>query len=446
MAKPVSEKLLKNLQTKCELHFEPNPFFIFGVSGGADSMAMLYAFHNLNARGLVVHINYGKRGDESDKDQELVEQMAFSWGFECCSIRLNPEEAEGQNFQDWARKQRYQVFRDLKAEAEADAICTAHHQNDQIETILQKVFRGSSPAAWQGMKVVEKDLFRPFLDISKQQILDFCASEAIPYRTDSSNLESDFARNFIRHRLEKEMNEFFPGWQENILQLPVHGRAFEESMNWIADTVAHEQNIHLAKYRSLPKELKPAFWKVILDRSGHAGDYTKGQLLELAEIESLQTGRVLEIPPFQITKGREIIHIQPAQQKQITPATFTQEQLKKTVSTQGVELGLSATFPDNMPLCLDAEKLSWPVILRLWEPGDGFRPLGMDGHQKVAHHLTNRKIPAHLKEKALVLCGSDGTIYAIIYPVVAANGERGAISELAKIKFKSQTYLTINFT
>ncbi|HBX66827.1 MAG TPA: hypothetical protein DEG32_11995, partial [Balneolaceae bacterium] len=118
----------------------------------------------------------------------------------------------------------------------------------------------------------------------------------------------------------------------------------------------------------------------------------------------------------------------------------------KAVEKRGIKFRLKSRLSKKASLQLDSDKLAWPLVLRTWEAGDAFHPLGMDGHQKVSDHLTNRKIPSHLKEKALVLCGSDSTIYAIIYPVSAVNGERGAVSEIAKYNSSSQTFLTINFT
>lgn len=130
------------ISNKVDRHFPGTPNFVIGVSGGADSMALLYAFKQLEISCFVVHINYGLRGVESDKDQELVEQMSFQWGFECCSVRLNTEEMQSGNFQNWARNERYMIFEDLAEEIKADAIAVAHHQDDQIETIVQKLFRG----------------------------------------------------------------------------------------------------------------------------------------------------------------------------------------------------------------------------------------------------------------------------------------------------------------
>ncbi|WP_421772973.1 tRNA lysidine(34) synthetase TilS [Gracilimonas sp.] len=446
MAKSISKKIQKHLSKGLTDHFEPDAFFVLGVSGGPDSMALLYLFHLLKQEALVVHVNYGKRSKQSDKDQELVEQMAFQWDFECCSIRLNPKEAEGENFQNWARKQRYQFFRDLKRYSGAEAIVTAHHQDDQVETILQKLFRGSGPSAWQGMKEWDGELFRPLLSFNKEDILAFCESKAVPYRTDESNKNSDFARNFIRNEFARNMDDLLPGWKKNILNLPEQGKLFEASISKITDQVTKKNSINLKKYAQLPEILKPAVLKYLLDQFGLEGSYSKGQLEELTELEFLQPGKSMEVGTLVFTRERDEIHLQKNKIAEHFSQRISEEHAQGGYNLNGITLKKTNKRPEKAALRLDASKLSWPLTIRNWSTGDALQPLGMDGHQKISDHLTNRKIPSHFKEKALVLCGSDGTIYAILYPVPATNRERGAISELAKCESTSTSFLTINFS
>ncbi|WP_428235415.1 tRNA lysidine(34) synthetase TilS [Gracilimonas sp.] len=446
MAKSISKKIQKHLSQSLADYFDPDAFFILGVSGGLDSMALLYLFHLLEREALVVHINYGKRGKQADKDQELVEQLAFQWGFECCSIRLNPKEAEGENFQNWARKQRYQFFRDLKSDSGAEAIVTAHHQDDQVETILQKLFRGSGPAAWQGMREWDGKLFRPLLNFDKEDILAFCEAEAIPYRTDESNQSSDYARNFIRNEFAQQMDSLLPGWKQNILNLPEQGKLFEASITEITEQVTNNNSINLKKYAQLPQILKPAVLKTLLDQFGLEGVYSKGQLEALTELEFLQPGKSMKVGDLVLTRERGGIHLQKNESIDEISQKISKKIAHEGYSLNGITLKKTKKPSGKAALKLDASKLSWPLTLRSWSDGDALQPLGMAGHQKVSDHLTNRKIPSHFKEKALVLCGSDSTIYAILYPVPATNNEQGAISELAKCESTSTTFLTINFS
>lgn len=447
MAKSKLTIIQDHLEEVLSKYFEEDDLFILGVSGGPDSMALLYLMHLLNRNVFVVHVNYGKRGISSDKDQELVEQISFTWGFESCSVSLDPAGAENENFQNWAREQRYQFFRDFKENYKAAAIITAHHQNDQVETILQKILRGSAPTAWQGMQVWDGEILRPLLPFDKNDILDLCRSEAVPYRIDKSNNESDFARNFIRNELSGKMNELFPGWQQNLLDLNTFGTTYSSAVKYILESLSGDKFIHLNKLAELDTHLKKAVLKRFLDNHGIAGQYSKQQLNEMVNIDSLQTGKSIQIGGLELIRDRELLRLR----TKIDSVEPTADIISRSDAVSGYKAShFTITLTDQKPkypnLRMDASELNWPLEIRRWEPGDTFKPLGLNGRQKISDHLTNRKIPTVSREKALVLCGSDGTIYAIIYPDNADIGENGAISDTVKCAPYTKTYLTINFS
>ncbi|SMO57292.1 tRNA lysidine(34) synthetase TilS [Gracilimonas mengyeensis] len=446
MAQSLLTQLENHLEKVRRQYFAPDDFFVLGVSGGPDSMALMYLLKRLEISALIVHVNYGKRDEASDLDQELAEQMAFQWGFECCTIPLNPEDAGDENFQNWARKQRYRFFRDFKEEYDAAAILTAHHQDDQVETILQKLLRGSAPEAWQGMSVWDGELFRPLLPFTKQQILDYCDGEVIPYRVDESNLQSDYARNFLRNELAEQMDGFFPGWQQNILKLQEQGERFEAAMQQVAGQVAEKNMIDLTKYSALPDNLKTSVLKTILKINGLEQSLSRGEWQQLKEIEHIQTGTTIEAGNLRLTSDRGQVVIQAHKEQASISYTFKRGEVESDFKTGPVSLKLVSSRSQSANLQVDADKLQWPLTLREWQEGDRFTPLGLSGSQNIAKHLTSRKIPAHLKEKALVLCGSDGTIYAIIYPVKAENNEWGAVAEEARYHPQTEIFLTINLS
>lgn len=446
MAKSLKTTLQNHLKETLSRYFSNGDLFIIGVSGGPDSMALLYLMHLLQQSVFVVHVNYGKRGEASDKDQELVEQMAFAWGYESCSVSLDPPETTNQNFQNWAREQRYRIFRDLKENYDATALVTAHHRNDQVETIFQKILRGSAPTAWQGMEIWDGEILRPLLPFDKDQILEFCKTEAIPYRLDESNEESDFARNFIRNELAANMDRLFPGWQQNLLNLNTFGSAYSSAISFVLERVSDNRSIHLKEFSKLDPALKKAVLKRFLDDHGLEGTYSKQQLNDLGDIGTLQTGKSIEIGKFKLTRDRDLLRLH----TNTDPDPPVSQMIHKTDVASGHKiLFFTLNFSDQEPrspdLRMDASKLKWPLEIRRWKPGDTVEPLGLKGSQKISDHLTNRKIPTIYREKALVLCGSDSTIYAIIYPDNADIGETGAISESVKCDPNTKTYLTINF-
>lgn len=444
MSKFVLNPVEKTFKTSLDTLFSDHPELIAGVSGGADSMALLFLIKKMGLNALVVHINYGLRGKESDLDQELVEGISFEWGFDCVSIRLNVEDSNKENFQKWARDQRYQVFRDLKAENNANAIIVAHHQDDQVETILQKLLRGSSVAAWQGMKEWNGEIWRPLLGLSKEQILDFCQSENIPYRTDLSNLSSDYARNFIRNDLGQKFDNFFPGWRQNLLALSGLGEVTQQAVEELVKTVSAKNEISISKLNEFPAELRKAVLKKFLNHQ-EIYQISRGELEKIDELRTSDSGKRIILDNDQyVIKDRESL------------ALIASDEGKNDLIFEHIETFNRVDHPDlafevtdnivlKEGLYIATDNLKWPVTLRRWKAGDKFTPFGMSGSQTVADHLTNRKVSSAKKEKALVLCGSDSTIYAIIFPELSKDNQTGTISEQVKHTGETKKTLTIHF-
>src|SRR5690554_4816319 len=421
----------------------PQSKVIVGVSGGADSMALLYLVHSLKLDALIVHINYGKRGEESDKDQELVEGMSFEWGFECVSLSLEMEEGAKRNFQDWARTERYRIFRELKEVNDAAAILVAHHQDDQVETILHRLFRGSGVVAWQGMKVWDGELLRPFLNSTKQEILDYCAQHCIPFRIDASNLESDYARNFIRNNFGPKLTQFFPGWETNILALPKRAQITEQAIEALLGPISNEDSLELELLLTYPIELQLALLKLFVERR-HTS-ISKGQLEELLNLTTLEVGkRVILDDNLSVIKEREQLVLSTQSSHSGTQLLLDKSDLNTPFKLKRHTFKIETIDPGNVGLRMDAQTMEWPITIRNWENGDKIKPFGMEGTQKISDHLTNLKVSSINKEKTLVLCASDGNIYAIIFPENIDYNRIGTISENVRCTPQTKEYFTIN--
>ncbi|MBO6523489.1 MAG: tRNA lysidine(34) synthetase TilS [Balneolaceae bacterium] len=443
MNKSASESIEKSVKSSLNHLKSTSPYLILGVSGGPDSMALLYTLFKLNVNVFVIHINYSIRGESSNLDQELVEGMSAEWGFECCSVKLDSKKAKG-NFQNWAREERYRIFRELKEELQADTILTAHHQDDQIETILQRLFRGSGPQTWKGLSLWDGELLRPLLTITKKEVLKYCEEEAIPFRIDESNLESKYARNFLRNEFSESMDEFFPGWKENILGLREKGRLTEAAVNHIYKEVLKNSELNLQRFSELSEELKTSILKTYIEDQVSGMKLSKGLILELLKVESLQAGTSVAInDQYSLMRGRGMISIHNSEESGILEVSLSKEKVEEGFSVNNLAFNILETREQGLVLSLDSDKLNWPLTLRGWKNGDRFQPFGMDGSQKISDHLTNKKIPSVKKEKALILSGADSTIYAIIFPQEGRTKEIGSISETAKCTDTTMNFFTI---
>jgi tRNA(Ile)-lysidine synthase len=423
------------------------PSFIIAVSGGMDSMALLHAFYQLDVSALVSHVNYQKRGAASDKDAELVEQMAFEWGFECHTVEADPTAGQGQNFQQWARDLRYRVFAGLMEEYNADGIAVAHHEDDQVETILQKVFRGAGLASWSGMDIWDGQLFRPLLDCSGADIKAYVEDQAIPYRTDESNLENDFARNFLRNEWLEKLNNFFPGWKENVLRMRREAETYQQALSFLGDELRNKRRaIDRDAFHSLTPDLQKSLVLNLLKETKPGLQISKESLERIAELADLQTGREIELAPqVSILRDRDNYVISMSDINTFEPLTLDRDAVDASKELDAIKLSINDyQNPDfEHTLYLDADKLSWPVTVRRWQAGDQFQPLGMKGHQNVSDHLTNRKISASRKKEALVIESFDKTICAIIFPPIQNQSPPGTISDQCKCTADTQECLEI---
>lgn len=424
---------------------------VAGVSGGPDSMTLMYLLQKSDTDTVVVHCNYDLRGRDSDRDQELVEEICKLWKLECISVRPDIEKKPG-NFQQRARDERYRIFDDIKREYSADYIATAHHRDDQIETILQKLLRGGGIASWKGMDVLNGDFFRPLLDLSKSDIMQFVQEMNIPFRMDGSNEESTYARNFLRHAWFPELNRLFPGWKENLLKLPDRAEEFTSLADTLLDNcLTGITQLSRDRFLSLPESIQSVVMHRFLEKHIHNLSISAGFLNSLENLSELQTGARISINDrYELMRDRDFFVILDSEsaEDQIGKVIIQQNQLEKGFAINGYQL-IEEYFDGNFhehALQLDAGKLQFPVTLRMWKEGDLFKPLGMEGSQLVSDHLTNRKISSAEKQDALVIESFDGSIVAIIFPHSTKAGHIGTISETVRCSGITKTTITIRKT
>lgn len=205
------KSLVKHVQNVNALHglWDRGGCIVVGVSGGPDSMCLLDVMAKIakkeNLMVIVAHVNYGLRGADSDKDQKLVEKTAEKYGF-ACEVKVCAEDI-AHNENAW-RTLRYEFFDEVRGRHDADVVAVAHNKNDQAETLLLHLLRGSGLAGLSGMQVCSsRGVTRPLLAVSRQDILEYCEKNDINYRTDASNESDVHMRNNIRNNLLPYLQE-----------------------------------------------------------------------------------------------------------------------------------------------------------------------------------------------------------------------------------------------
>ncbi len=422
----------------------PDSTIIVACSGGPDSMALLDLMKKSGSRIIAAHVNYHKRGDESDRDEGIVKAYCRSHEIGCRVKQVDPDKSKG-NFQNWAREVRYRFFDELLDEFDADLIVTAHHQQDHLETLLIQVLKGAHPASWQGITEYSGKIGRPLLEVSKEEILDYLNQWNIPFGTDATNLDSAYARNLIRNEQFEQFDRLLPGWRQNLLNIPTYALEYSEFANcYLKSVLTASGSLDRTEFFNLSPVLRKPVFAAWLAQHDIAGQVARSQFERLDDLEEMQAGRRIQLNKdyfIEVDRNELILSKNPER------CAFWSEFLNEERLETGWKIGVhnfakSANKPfDDHYLQLNWDRLRLPLTLRTWRPGDRIQPLGMRGHKKVSDVLTDEKVASSEKSEAMVLQGFDQTIYAVIFP--ASHEQPGILSEAVRCGDSDQTVLLI---
>ncbi|MDZ8118835.1 tRNA lysidine(34) synthetase TilS [Pontiella agarivorans] len=372
---------------------------VIGVSGGADSTALVRIFSILKVPCTLAHLNHQLRGAESDADEAFVRKLAKDTGFPVVvkSVDVETLAAEtGQSIEMAARQARHAFF----AEFGHAVIVLAHHADDQAETFILKLARGAGPAGLCGMPVFQTleqlRIFRPMLDVPRSDIVQWLEENKFSWREDASNADEHFLRNRVRHRilplLERELN---PGIRDTILRTMDILRAENE---WMEEAVNDAQ----WPINHLPLALRRRYIRAWLFNQGaeEAGFETIDRILQL--LKNTSGTAIYELNDRQ----RVIIEYgKPRFEERGSPAPKILWEIS-TRSANGWTRDNSRIGDARAEAAVSARKLGGrPVEVRMIRPGDRIAPLGMEGSRKLQDILTDLKIPrAQRKQLPVVVC------------------------------------------
>ncbi|WP_248929083.1 tRNA lysidine(34) synthetase TilS [Paenibacillus hamazuiensis] len=430
---------------RTEKLFERKDGIVVAVSGGPDSVALLHFLFLLSAKWewalAVAHVNHRFRGEESDREADFVEALCSRMGVPCeiASIDL-PQyiEETGKNSQLAAREKRYEFLHEVAGKYGASRIALAHHADDQAETVLMRVLRGTGLSGLSGMPLRRREknveLVRPFLRIYKSEVLDYCAQHGIEYCEDSSNRETKYFRNRIRLELMPLLARYCDGLPESLNRLADITAAEDGFMDEQAQALLDRHvertegmfsfsrrwfgTLHLALQRRLiklilsclacePDELQ--FSKVeqvretVVSADRPNVRFTViGTIFLTTEYDSAQLHTmVLPSDPYSylIDPGTASVYIPEAD------ATVQYEWLESTMALHGQK-----TTGRRNELFLDADEVDFPLVLRSRRQGDRIELLGLNGSKKVKDIFIDDKVRPSLREKIPILADAGGRI------------------------------------
>ena len=437
-------------QNTIHMQSQPGAPCIAGVSGGVDSMVLVHIVRvELGWPVVVAHVNYGLRGDDSDADEAHVHSWCTKRNvpFEVLHAGSEMARRQGGNVQNHAREIRVRFYRQLKEQYQAWCTLLAHHRDDQLETIMQKILRGAAPDHWTGMRTVSGDLVRPLLGMDKTTLVHYAHQRDIPYRDDRSNRSSKYARNLLRNEVFPKLEHPFPGWKKNLLRLPDFASLHTDLLRSLAMQQPADR-LNRTWWLALPGRVKPALLRYWIDERIGIQFWSRGAVKQLDDAQHLQTGARLSLPSgFFLMRDRDhfVLGGGESESEHVPVKVCTTALKTEPLQAANLLFGLSTYNPHEhgRMLQLGVANLPQCLVLRRWKHADRFEPLGLQGHQTVADHLAGRKFPAHLKHLVMVLEDGMGIIYAVVYPAESFFGEPGTLSERGRCRKRGEAVLTV---
>ena len=387
-----------------EIGLEPHSLVLVALSGGADSTALLLILKELGYRLHALHCNFHLRGEESNRDQAFVEALCKQNDV-ALSVRHFNTEAEakrrGISIEMAARELRYDWFRkeqearknndeQLVFHGEAPFVAVAHHRDDQAETLLLNLLRGTGLRGLAGMHPKHDGIVRPLLCLSRDEILQYLANRGQSYVTDSTNAETTYLRNRLRLEVVPLLRSINPKAVEhlqlasdNIRQsLPYYKKGIEAAFDELGIT-ADRFPLSVLTSQTLLHE-----W---LAGKG----FNAAQENEMLQQENKQPGKIWTSGSHQILRDRNALILSPNSKPEALPRL--QQELVARIGETGPHIAY-----------FDADLLQGPIDVRPVRRGDAFVPFGMKGRKLVSDYLTDRKLNRLEKQQQFVaVCGED---------------------------------------
>ena len=391
--------------------------FLLACSGGIDSMVLAALCRKSNLNFALAHCNFQLRGDESIADEEFVKRTAIQFKIDFYITHFDTVGYMNQNkvsVQMAARELRYTWFAKILKQHGIGILVTAHHADDNLETFLINLSRGTGIEGLNGIPAKNDSFFRPLLPFSRAQIEAFAASEHIEWREDASNTETKYLRNKIRHEIVPLLKELHPTFLENFNKTQDHlagtTALLKASIEKIKDKCFVEEDGLVRIAIAELKEINPQ--KSILYELFNGYGFTAWE--DISNLLEATSGKEVRSKTHRLVKDRESLLL--TEYGSSERKAYSIDHMTTTLS-QPVALQIEAV--DKMGnqaanvLYVDKETLKYPLTVRKWEKGDYFYPLGMQGKKKLSKYFKDEKVDVIAKEKQWLLCSENMVVWVI---------------------------------
>lgn len=424
--KKLNEKIKKFID-KHQL-ISKDDHILIGLSGGPDSVSMLYLLLQLQEvfkiKISAAHLNHSLRGKNSDDDEKFVKQLCKKFNIDLFSLKTNVKSYSKEKkigIEESSRILRYEYFNDVAEKIGATKIATAHTADDNLETVLLNLVRGTGLKGISGIPVKRGKIIRPVLCLSKDKIISYLNVNKYKYRIDQTNTKNVFRRNLIRNKVVGVLKEINPNLTDTVLRFSSIMRQYEDFFN-----LQSKQFQGLITFSGssivldISKEID--YFEIILMHLLHQNIVQKfgiqpifGDLEKIISLKNKDKGSMAELSgDLKAIRESKSIVIQRINVDKFDGVTI---QVGKTFNGDYFAFSSRLTEKRKLPKndhlseLIDPRKIQSGLFLRTWSIGDKINPLGLSGLKKVSNLLTDEKVSHSIRKKILVLCDGEEIVW-----------------------------------
>ncbi|WP_445721686.1 tRNA lysidine(34) synthetase TilS [Flavobacterium sp.] len=404
---------------KNDFSFLKNKSIFLAVSGGLDSMVMLHLFQQLEYDIAILHCNFQLRGKESDGDTDFVidyaEQFNIAWAIGHFDTKAFAKDNK-LSTQVAARELRYDWFLEQLEEKEFDFVATAHHADDDLETFIINLSRGTGIEGLVGIPETNEAIIRPLLPFSRNEIEDYAKQNNLKWREDSSNASDNYLRNKIRHHVVPQLKELSP----TFLQSFIKTQDYLSQANSMMEDAALIAYMNIATHNEDEIHFDIEAMKNIPRLEGYLHFWFKKYGFtawrDILDLLDAQTGKKVNSASHVLLKNRKVLVLSKIKIKTAVEKVYSikkgQKNLKIPLNIAFCNIGYITNSNNNI-IFVDAGKLNYPLEIRKKREGDVFHPSGMNGKKKLSKYFKDEKYSLLEKEEQWLLLSNNEIVWVI---------------------------------
>ncbi len=417
------------MQQKVQTYIEklqlltPKEPVIVGVSGGTDSVVLLHVLISLGYDCIAAHCNFHLRMQESNRDEEFVRKLAHSYSIPFYFIDFETTkyaEKHKISIEMAARDLRYDWFEELIEKHHAQAIAVAHHADDNIETMLMNLVRGTGLRGLTGIQPRNKNVVRPLLCCTREELENYLVEHGLQHVEDSTNQENNYLRNKFRNELLPLLTDINPSVRENLYKslanlegnFAIYQQAIDEIRNKVVHNSGNEIRLNIDQIN------QQIHVPTVMHELLSPYNFSSTQIEQIREALNAESGKIFYSETHRLIKDRKylIISAKGDEIKNIYTISQTEKELTLPIHLTIRKMSIDDSFkPSKLPNCvhIDASLIQFPLELRRWNEGDVFYPFGMTQKKKLSDYFIDQKFSIPQKEQCWILI-SEGKIVWIV--------------------------------